>query len=286
MVVRQRGVTLVELVIVIVLIGAIGAIFAMQLRPTILGYVAVGKRAALTDQADTALRRILTEVRAAVPNSLRLANAQCLELVPTIDGGRFRAGPDVSKTGGEAWLDYDKAATEFDVMTPFTSQPAPNDLIVIGNMNPGDVYSMTNVSTITEVIDYAAPADAWKGKHRLKVTATRIPSGYEDGRFLVVPGGEQSVSYVCTGAALVDGRGQGSLYRVTRILDKVQSKVQTCPDTTNAPLLASNVARCEFTYSPNQGATQQSGFVQLQLSLADGGESSSLTLGAHVSNVP
>ncbi|VXC36502.1 prepilin-type N-terminal cleavage/methylation domain-containing protein [Massilia sp. 9I] len=281
MVGRQRGVTLVELVIVIVLIGAIGAIFAMQLRPTIQGYLAVGKRAALTDQADTALRRIVTEVRAGVPNSLRLANAQCLELVPTIDGGRFRAGPDVSQAGGEAALDYDKPATEFDVMTPFTTRPAANDLVVIGNLNPGDVYNKTNVSTIIEVTDHTG-ADAWKGVHRLKVSATRIPFGYEDGRFVVVPGGEQAVSYVCTGAGLVDGKGQGSLYRVTRNIAAVQS----CAVPANSPLLASNVARCEFTYSPNQGATQQSGFVQLQLTLADGGESSALTLGAHVSNVP
>ncbi|MCC2972686.1 prepilin-type N-terminal cleavage/methylation domain-containing protein [Massilia sp. IC2-476] len=278
---RQRGFTLVELIIVIVLVGVIGGIFAMQLRPTILGYLAVGKRAALTDQANTALRRIVTEVRAAVPNSLRLANAQCLELVPTIDGGRFRAGPDVTKTGGEASLDYDSAVTEFDVMTPFTTRPAPNDLVVIGNQNPGDVYGRTNVSTITEVLDHTG-ADTWRGVHRLRVTATRIPFGYEDGRFVVVPGGEQAVSYVCTGAGLVGGRGQGTLHRVTRPIAAVQS----CAVPADSPLLASNVASCEFIYSPNQGATQQSGFVQLQLTLADGGESVPLTLGAHVSNVP
>lgn len=278
---RTQGFTLVELIIVIVLVGAIGGIFAMQLRPTIQGYLAVGKRAALTDQADTALRRIVTEVRAAVPNSLRLANAQCLELVPTIDGGRFRAGPDVTKAGGEASLDYDTAATEFDVMTPFTTRPSPNDLVVIGNQNPDDVYGKTNVSTITEVLDHTG-ADTWKGVHRLKVTATRIPFGYQDGRFVVVPGGEQAVSYVCTGAGLADGRGQGKLYRVTRNIASAQS----CAVPADSPLLASNVASCEFTYSPNQGATQQSGFVQLQLTLADGGESVPLTLGAHVSNVP
>lgn len=277
---RQRGFTLVELVIVIVLVGAIGGIVAMQLGPTIQGYVAVGKRAALTDQADTALRRIVQEVRAAVPNSLRLANAQCLELVPTIDGGRFRGGPDVSASG-DAFLGYDTPVTEFDVITPFTSTPAPGDLVVIGNQNPGDVYSRSNVSVIAGVETHAG-ADLWKGAHRLSVTPTRIPFGYQDGRFVVVPGGEQSVSYVCSGAGLADGRGQGTLYRVTRDL----TAEHTCPDPAGAPVLASNVASCEFIYSPNQGATQQSGFAQLQLTLADGGETVSLTLGAHVSNVP
>ncbi|WP_229440827.1 prepilin-type N-terminal cleavage/methylation domain-containing protein [Massilia sp. BSC265] len=278
----QRGFTLVEQLIVVVLVGVLGGILARQLAPTMQGYLAVGRRAALTNQADTALRRIVQEVRAAVPNSLRLGHAQCLELVPTTDGGRFRAGPDVEAgRSGDAFLDYDVAATQFDVMTPFTTRPAAGDLVVIGNQNPGDVYGGGNVSTITSVDDHKEPDD-WKGAHRLGVTPTRIPFGYQDGRFVVVPGGEQAVSYICAGAGLEDGRGQGVLYRVVRGL----SPTQSCEVPDDAPVLASKVASCTFVYSPNHGATQQSGFVQLQLSLADGGESVALTLGAHVSNVP
>ena len=281
---RQHGVTLVELVIVLVLVGVLGGILALQVGPTMQGYLALGRRAALNDQADTALRRIVQEVRAAVPNSLRLGNAQCLELVPTIDGGRFRAGPDVAPgRSGDAFLDHDVAATQFDVMTPFTTRPAVGDLVVIGNQNPGDVYGRANVSAITSVADHDPDGpDAWKGTHRLGVTPTRIPFGYEEGRFVVVPGGEQAVSYVCVGAGLADGRGQGVLYRVVRELAQAQS----CAVPADAPVLASKVAGCAFVYSPNHGATQQSGFVQLQLTLADGGESVALTLGAHVSNVP
>jgi len=280
---RRRGFTLVELVIVMVLVGIIGGILALQLLPTMRGYVAVGKRTALTEQADTALRRIVTEVRAAVPNSLRLKDAQCLELVPTIDGGRYRTGPDVSAgRSGDAYLGYGAAATAFDVTTPFTTLPAAGDLVVIGNQNPGDVYDKSNVSTITAVAPHTG-ADAWKGTHRLAVSPTRIPFGYEDGRFVVVPRNEQKVTYVCEGDGVDgNGRGKGTLYRIARDLDAAYA----CTETAGAPVLASKVARCAFVYSPNQGATQQSGFVQLQLTLADGGESVSLTLGAHVSNVP
>lgn len=282
---RQHGFTLVELVIVVVLVGVLGGILAMQIAPTMQGYLAVSRRAALTDQADTALRRIVQEVRAAVPNSLRLGHAQCLELVPTIDGGRFRAGPDVTAgRSGDAFLDHDVTATEFDVMTPFTTRPAVGDLVVIGNQNPGDVYGRSNVSAITSIANHGQ-ADAWKGVYRLGVAPTRIPFGYEDGRFVVVPGDGQAVSYVCAGADAEldgDGRGPGVLYRVVRDIALEQS----CKVPADAPVLASKVANCTFVYSPNQGATQQSGFVQLQLTLADGGESVTLTLGAHVSNVP
>ncbi len=283
---RQRGFSLVELIVVMVLIGAIGGIFAMQLGPTIRGYIAVGQRAALTDQADTALRRIVTEVRAAVPNSLRLAGAQCLELVPTRDGGRFRAGPDVGNTG-DASLDFDNAATQFDVVTRFTALPVAGDLVVIGNQNPEEVYNGTNVSVIQAVATRQdGTPNAWMGAHRLTVAPTRIPAGYEGGRFVVVPGG-QVVTYACTGAGRdpETGTGTGRLYRLTR--DLLPATAPTCNNVpATSPLLASKVESCDFIYSPNQGATQQSGFVQLQLRITDSGQSVALTLGAHVSNVP
>ena len=277
---RQQGFSLVELVVVIVLIGAIGGILAMQLGPTIQGYLDVRRRAGLTDAADTALRRIVIDVRAAVPNSLRLHSSRCLELVPTIDGGRYRTGPDVSNSrSGDAFLDYDAATNQFDVMTPFTRAPVAGDLVVIGNQNPGDVYTPTSpLPTIQTVTNRQSTAtDAWMGPHRITLTApTRIPFGYEGGRFVVVPRAEQSVSYVCDVAS-------NTLFRIVRTLPTAG-----CPTPIQnvSPILAERVLRCEFTFNPNQGATQQSGFVQLQLTLTDGGESVPLTIGAHVSNVP
>ena len=272
----QRGFSLVELVIVIVLTGVIGGIVAMQLGPTIEGYLKVGRRAGLTDQADTALRRIVTDVRAAVPNSLRLLGAQCLELVPTSAGGRYRTGPDVAQAGNEAILEPDTAATRFDVVTSFDAVPAAGDLVVIGNQNPDDVYTLNpnNTSRIDSVETRAAgTANFWMGPHRINLsTPIGIPFGYEGGRFVVVPAA-QSVSYICQGPIL---------YRVVRPI----APAQTCDVPTNSPVLATGVARCEFVLNPNQGATQQSGFIQLQLTLTAGNESVPLTLGAHVSNLP
>ena len=218
---RQQGFSLVELIVVIVLIGAIGGIFAMQLGPTIRGYISVGKRAGLTDQADTALRRIVTEVRAAVPNSLRLGDAQCLELVPTIGGGRYRTGPDISSTD-DAFLDYDTPANQFDVLTTFRTLPAAGDLVVIGNQNPEDVYNGTNLRVIDRV---DAPPAAALGAHRVVLTAPiQIPAGYEGGRFVVVPGAQQVVSYVCENPGRdTNGMGTGTLRRIVRARDPTQA---------------------------------------------------------------
>lgn len=282
---QQRGFSLVELIIVMVLIGAIGGIIAMQIKPTLQGYLAVGKRAGLTDQADSALRRIVTEVRSAVPNSLRLGNAQCLELVPSSDGGRYRSGPDVDPTRtGEAFLDFDAPTNEFDVLTTFMAAPRSGDLLVVGNQNNSDVYQGINGPNVRTIKQVAAPPAGWMGEHRVTLLEPQqltIPNGYTGGRFVVVPGG-LAVSYICT-QGLNDGSGTGQLVRVVRPI----APGQVCNGIpANAPVLASKVERCEITYSPNQGATQQSGFMQMQLTLTDGGESVSLTIGAHVNNVP
>jgi MSHA biogenesis protein MshO len=60
----------------------------------------------------------------------------------------------------------------------------------------------------------------------------------------------------------------------------------SCPAVTGADVLATGVRSCRFLYNANQGATQQSGFVSLQIELTRNNETASLVLGAHVSNVP
>ena len=59
-----------------------------------------------------------------------------------------------------------------------------------------------------------------------------------------------------------------------------------CPSTPSADVLATRVRSCSFVYDPNQGATQQSGFVWMELELARNAETAHLTIGAHVANGP
>jgi len=277
---RHDGFTLVELVVVIVLVGIVGAFVSMQLGPTIQAYRAIAQRATLTDRAETALRRIATEVRSAVPNSLRQISPQCVELVPTIDGGRLRGGPDVANPAAPGvFLDQFTASTQFDVLTSFTNPVSAGDLVVIGNQNTDDLYNGLTVATIGAV---EKTPGAGTGEHRITLTQARtLPQGYDGGRFVVVPAAQQSVAFVCTGVE----SGAGRLLRITR---NALSSAPSCPADTlaTAAVLATGVSHCAFSYAPNLGATQESGFLQLQLTLREGGESVPLTLGAHVDNLP
>lgn len=279
-----RGFTLVELIVVIVLIGIIGGVLVLQLLPAIRSYLLVGQRAALTNQADTALRKIVGEVRSAVPNSLRLGSSTCMELVPTKDGGRYRMGPHIEgNTVAGDFLDDTETRDRFDVLTDYVNAPVPGDAIVIGNQNTSDVYDQVNVGIVNAS---GAPTNAATGVASITLDAPiRVPPGYDGGRFVIVPKDEKVVTYLCLGAQLAGGTGAGKLYRLA---DASFHFNETCPAAApaGAALVADKVSHCAFIYSPNQGATQESGFIQLQLTLSDKGESVPLTIGAHVDNVP
>ena len=280
---EARGFTLFELVITIVVFGVMAATLTVFVAPTVEGYVASRSRADLAAQADHALRRILRDVQAAVPNSIRSPSASCFELVPTSTGGRFRKAAD-TVAGNDAVLDVTTVTTAFDVLTPLSTLPAAGDFVVVDNQNPGDVYSGANRATLTGLGVPAASA----GRHRISVAATQFPLGYDGARFVVVPAAQRAVFYVCSGAdGTLDaaGNGKGTLARMKNYGFDAAAPL-ACPSIAGGDVLATRVRSCRFVYDPNQGATQQNGFVSVQLELARNHETASLVLGAHVVNTP
>ena len=287
----QRAFSLIELIVVMLVTGILAGSIVVFFRPAFDSYVAVGRRARLTDLADTALRTMSKDIRLAVPNSIRSPNAQCFELVPTASGGRYRMAPDTvwdsaNPATPSAWFDGTAAVGQLDVLTSLSTTPAAGDWLVIDNQNSDDVYAGLNRAAIQSI---GAPPDPSLGYSRITLqAATQFPAGYDGGRFVIVPNAQNAVFYDCAGAGVdADGTGTGTLYRFANYgYNPAAPAACPTPVPGTTPVLASKVKSCSFIYSPIQGATQQSGFVWMSLEIAEQGDRVALVHGAHVDNVP
>jgi MSHA biogenesis protein MshO len=273
----QRGFTLVEMVMVIVITGIIAGVVAIFIRAPVQGYFDMETRVELTDTADTALRRIGRDLRLALPNSVRTPNASCIEFLPTITGGRYRADVTGNAAAPGAQLDFTTATTTFDVLGGMTSVPVKDDMVVVYNLGiPGaDAYSGVNRATIQSADAASITLSA----------ATLFPLASPANRFQVIPGKEQAVSYVCSGAGTdASGNGTGVLQRFSGY-GFVYPEPTVCPEVpAGAPQLARNVSGCAFVYNPL--VNERSGLVSLQVSLTRNSETVNLYHEVHVSNVP
>lgn len=280
----QAGFTLAELVVVIIVAGIIAATLTTFYRPAIDAWIGQRLRADMTEQASAALNAMRRDVRVAVPNSIRTPGTACFELVPTSAGGRFRKAADVNNVAGSMPLDLAAGtSTTFDVFTAFASTPSSGDWVVVDNQNPNDVYSGANRVSLS-----AAPITTPTAQYRARVSVSSALSlpGYDGGRFGVVPNAQQAVFYVCSNPGVANGDGTGTLTRYSRYGFNAGYPGGCGTPGGTAAVLATHVASCRFVYDPNQGATQQSGFVSMQLGLQRNNEVVSLLMGAHVQNVP
>ena len=290
----SRGFTLIESVLVIIITGILASVIGIFLKPAINSYFNAQNRAALTDQADTALRRMAQDIRIAVPNSVRTPNNQCFELIPTSSGGRYRMAPDTlwdnkNPDNKSTYLDGTQPIKQLDILSVMSAVPSAGDWLVIDNQNGNDVYTGVNRAKIGSI---ATPPSSTLGTNRMVMDSSsypagfQFPTGYNGGRFVIVPNAQQAVFYVCSGTGVnAQGNGTGTLYRLSGYGFNA-SYPSACPSTDGASVLASNVQSCNFVYSPTQGATQQNGFVWMQLVLTLANESVSLAFGQHVDNAP
>ncbi|MEW6703932.1 MAG: prepilin-type N-terminal cleavage/methylation domain-containing protein [Pseudomonadota bacterium] len=278
---RGAGFTLPELIIVIVVGSVIAATLTVFFRPALDSWLALRVRGDLTAQASAALYTMKRDVRLAVPNSIRSPGDQCFELVPTSAGGRFRKDVDTVNAGSMP-LDLNAGSTQFDVLSPLAAMPAVGDWVVVDNQNPGDVYAGSNRAAVSAV----GGALANVRLSSITLAGAIDDSGYQGGRFVTVPNAQQAVFYVCSGAGLSGGNGTGTLTRYSRYgFNAAYPGACAAPGGT-AAVLATRVKSCRFIYSPTAGATQQNGFVSMQLELTRNNETVSLLMGAHVMNAP
>ena len=266
----NAGFTLVEMVVVIVITGVIAASVAVFLRLPVQGYVDAARRAEISDIADTSLRRMVRDLRLALPNSIRITDGgKTLELLLTRTGGRYR-------TEGVGFLDFSLATTSFAQLGPLSNglgmTIVAGDKLVIYNLGitGADAYSGDNSADIVSVNNTVPNEPVFH------FSAKKFPFESPDARFQVVAG---SVSYVCDTTA-----GTLTRYAAYPISPAQPTAASLTASSAQRALAANNVADCGFSYTP--GVTARSSVAALSLKISLKGESVQLYQEAHVNNVP
>lgn len=258
----QHGFTLVELIVVIVIIGILAALGGMFITRPVEGFLDLSRRATLVDAAEGALRRMQRDIRQALPNSVRVGcGGQCLELLHTVDGGRYRVG------GPGNALDFIQTDSDgFDVLGTLSATPDTGDAMVVYNLassgTSGNAYYGDNRRTV------AAGSSATSMQFD---PTTPFPRSSPYQRFFLV---DMPVSYVCDTAS-------GTL---TRFSNYIISTSQSAAPGGASALMTRHLSACSFDYYP--GTPERGGLVSMRLQLTAEGESITLLHQVHVENAP
>jgi MSHA biogenesis protein MshO len=267
---RFTGFTLIELIVVMAVVGILAGVVAVFVRGPIEGYMAASRRAEMVDIADTALLRIARDVRAALPNSVRVTQVggvHYLEFMPLQEGGRYRS--TLTGAGGGDILDFTSGSdASFDVLGPAITASAGQYLVIYNlGLDPStDAWQGGNRRTVTSAGSVSNLA--------FTATGTPLPLESPSRRFFLTGA---PVSYVCDPATHTIRRYWG--YPIAAIQP-------TSFSGGGSALLAGRVKTCDFTYDP--GASQRLGqltlWIQLENTEGDNAESVSLYREVAVNN--
>jgi MSHA biogenesis protein MshO len=269
------GFTIVELVVTIVIIGILASMGGMFISRPMEGYVDLKRRAELVDQAEMSLRRMQRDIRAALPNSIRVfdfdseGKAKSIEMLHVVDGGRYRRLPD--DDGNDQILSFTEDDNSFEVLgglQHFSDVDTENDFVVIYNLTAtvsnANAYSGDNIkqlhNTSTESILQFDPA-------------VRFPYSSPYQRFFIV---DEAISYKIE---------DGELRRYSGY------EINNCPDPSELTeeyraLVAKFIDEANSSFDYSSATSTRSGLVTIRLTLEDNEESISLLHQVHVDNAP
>jgi MSHA biogenesis protein MshO len=271
---RQRGVTLIELIIVISITAIIAGGVAVFISRPFESYIDSARRAELSDIADTALRRITRDLHSALPNSIRYTcvpsscvagSVYYIEYLQTSGGGRYRAEKDNAGLGDT--LDFTFADTSFDVVGPMPTFSGGEWIVIYNLASSGTVANAYDGSSTTNRGAYSSSA----GNTITLSAGKQFPYPSPGKRFNVV---QYAVTYECNPTT-------GELRRYWNY--GIAAAQATPPVTLNNALLANNIAGCSFTYTTSGSRT---GVVGLAVQVTRSGESVRLFQQVHVNNAP
>lgn len=286
---QQNGFTLIELIVVIVISGIL-SLGAMQFitRP-VEAYADLSRRARLVDSAERALHHIARDVHLALPNSLRVGcGGQCLEMIRTVTGGRYRKKPpgDVLRFNPAV---ADNAFDYIGVLNHTTGLALgtnPSDCtdgtsacLVIYNtgLSGTDAWNADNVATLESVSAGQITFDTGG----FSSGQTAFPAESPGQRFYIT---DTAISYLCDPLRGTLKRYQGYNLVSDQTLVDTEAELIALSNPAESALAAQQVSGCSFTY--NAGTPSRNGVLTMSLTISEEGEDVALLQQLHVSNLP
>lgn len=300
---HSRGVSLIELIIVIAITGILASTVAILILRPIQGYDTQTRRSDLVDRAENALRRMQRDIRTGLPNSIRIpgGTGQVIEMLNTINGARYRDEPGLNgpndHSGTQFQLTFTGPDTDgFNIVgtfpglaVPFNSAGTNLRLAIYNQGIPNaDAYADAVVGAGARVITNPATAtftvnnDAHGDEHQITPNGGanfqfRWPSPAQ--RIFVV---DRPISYICNLANGTLTRYDNYPIAAAQPVNPAIAPLNNV--NTNVGLVADNVTACTFTYQA--GSSQRSGLVTLAITVSDpdSGEQVRLLHQVHVDN--
>ena len=293
---RQRGVTLVELIMVMVILGLVSTVSLVFMQRTFAGYGQARDRLLIAEQVRLTLNRFKREARLALPNSARvsvLGGVYYLEFVPVSTAGRYRIASatgsdpapscpsDSSAISDNGVLTIGQADTCFKTLGIMDATGvAVGDWVVV--FNAGDGYSGSNF--------YENGASTGGNKAQLtsvSTSATETRVGFSPNAFAWDSPGHRfyvaknPITYVCDPVAGALTRWSGYAVQASQPVGGLSGLSGA-----SSASLAKKVSACSITYTPASIASQ---FGLLTVGLTQqtaNGDIVSAQMQAQISNVP
>jgi MSHA biogenesis protein MshO len=272
---KQRGVTLVELVVTIVLMGILaGGTVAFVISST-QSYVDTATRSQLSAIGRIATQKLEQAIRLAVPNSIRVTTAdssgnQCLEYLPIADVSSYLS------------VNFASASNSLTTI-PFTASGlSGKKYAVIFPITPAALYGASSPGPLATITNYTASINADIETVTLS-TSHLFYSGSAAQRLYLA---NEPVSFCVQ---------DGKLFRYKNYTASGLKSTQCTPATSscfassapNRALIAdsiSNASRSAFSVASSR--LQSTGSVRLDLNFADGTEAINIRHEIQVTSAP
>ena len=284
LIVCRNGFTLIELVIAISISAILVSFMAMFITTPVQAYFAQSRRATLLDSSDTAVRMMASDVRTALPNSVRLINNGSLvgiELLTTTDVVEYR---DAATSPDPRGVDFGQPDSKFSTLGTFGALPIPAGYYLsIGNAGtPGqDAYELTHVITPNAEAITASTNATFPGEDDVSLgSAVTFNFPSPTHKVFLVSG---PTTYLCDPGAQTLTRFSGYSIAATTSAHDTAAKLYS--DGATGALIAQNVAGCQIDIVAPASASYGQ-LVILRLLLSSSGDNLQVVQEMPVENVP